>query len=244
LSAVKEVREKDTTHKILSLWTGKESEWLTYKEIVKKLHDERVSERTIARYLSILVREKKLAKEERGYKKTFYRPYDEFLQTLSLSRDWFRIHEVFLSRIGRDIINKIEKSLLDAGETGKRISKLICEEIEKVSKKKPTLSNEENLEEAIRNVLSREKLKEQELQILVSKVKRFLYNAFYFPLSVPYECAGMVEPYVLVNETENKIRSLLSSYVDLYSFMYEHPGASFEFEKYMRENFPTLFSNE
>jgi len=244
MSTVKEVREKGTTHKILSLWTGKESDWLTYKEIVKKLRDEGVSERTIARYLSTLVSDKKLAKEERGYKKTFYRPYDEFLQTLSLSRDWFRVHEVFLGRIGREIMNKIEQSLLDAEETGKRINKLICQEIDKASKKNPTQTAEENAEEAFRKVLSREKLEEQEFQILLSMVKRFLYDAFYLPLSDPYECAGMVEPHILVNELQNKIRSLLSSYVDLYSFMYEHPGASFEFEKYMRENFTTLFSNK
>lgn len=243
MGEIKEEKERDTTHKVLSLWTGKESEWLTYKEIVKKLRCERVSERTVARYLLILVREKKLEKEERGYKKTFYRPYDEFLKTLSLSRDWLRIHEVFLSRTGRDLINKIEQSLVDAEETGKRMNKLICKEIEKIARRNSTLTADEISDEALHNVLSREKLEKTELQILVSKVRRFIYDVIYHPLSNPHGCAGTIEPYVVLGEIEGEITRLLSSYVELWGFMYKHPGASFAFEKYIRENFPTLFSN-
>lgn len=75
--------ERTTTNKLLALWIGRETKWLTYKEIVNALKDQGISERTVARYLLALIHDRKLMKEERGYKKTFYRPYDEFIQHLA-----------------------------------------------------------------------------------------------------------------------------------------------------------------
>lgn len=233
-----EEKERKITHKLLALWTGREKEWLTYKQIVSELKRLGISERTVVRYLSTLTRERKLIKEERGYKKTFYRPDDDFLETLYPSLDWIRIHEESLSRMVRDvIITKFERAIINSKETDERIEKLISEEIDKIPKETPT---EDEVATAIYNVLSREKLTETDSKILVSLVKRFLFEAFYRPLSNPYGCAGTIEPHVLISSLENDIRTLLSAYMDLWSFTYRVPGASFKFEKYIKERFPSI----
>lgn len=238
----REERKRRISNKVLALWIRKETKWLTYKEIVQKLRDDGVSERTIARYLRTLVRDDKLLKEERGYKKTFYRPPDEFLHKLHLSYgDWIRIHEEYLSHIGKEISSRFERALAASEETDERISKLISEEIEKISKDTPS---EDEIAEAIYSVLSREKLAESGYKTLVSLVERFMFEAFYRPLSNPYGCAGTIEPHVVISNLEGEIRLLLSSYMDLWSFMYMVPGASFEFEKYMRKKFAEIVKLE
>ena len=100
--------------------------------------------------------------------------------------------------------------------------------------------SEEEIAEAIYNVLSREKLTKSDSKILISLVERFIIEAFYRPFSNPYGCAGTIEPHINISNLERDISLLLSAYMDLWSFMYKCPGASFLFEKYMREKFPDL----
>jgi hypothetical protein len=237
MAAKAEARERKGTHQILALWSGREKEWLTYKQIVNELKKWGLSERTTVRHLMTLVRERKLEREERGYKKTFYRPNEDFLKTLLPSLDWIRSYEELLERNVRATVSeRFEKTLFDSRETDKRIGKLISEEIDKISHEPPS---EEEVDEAIYNVLSRERLSETESNMLASSVERFL-KAFHESLSNPYECAGVIEPYVLISKLEQNITNLLSAYMDLWSFMYMVPGASFQFEKYMKEKNPSL----
>lgn len=212
---------------------------MTYKQIVNALKDQGISERTAARYLVALVRNRKLMKEEQGYKKTFYRPYDEFLARLSLSRDYFSVIEESLSLKAKDIVNRFEKTILDSRETDERISKLIVEEIDKIPEGS---RSDSQVAEAIYNVLSREKLTESGSKILTSLIERFLTEAFYRSLADPFGCAGVFEPHINISSLERAISLLLSRYMDLWGFMYMTPGASLEFEKYMREELPALFS--
>jgi len=177
-------------------------------------------------------------REERGYKKTFYRPDEDFLETLYSSLDWIRVHEESLAQMVKDIVSaKFEKTIIDSRETDERIGKLISEEIEKIPKETPS---ENEIAETIYNVLSRERLTESDSKILVLLIERLLFEALYLPLSNPYGCAGTIEPYVLISNLETDIMSLLSAYMNLWSFMYMVPGASFEFQKYMKERFPNL----
>lgn len=231
-----------TTNKILALWTGRKTEWLTYKEIVDALKEHGISERTVARYLATLVRDMKLMKEERGYKKTFYKPYDVFWHRLSLSRDWFHIHEESLCRMGTEVINRMERSIVASKEADERIEKLISEEIDKMPKE--NLTEDEVYAEAIHNVLSKQRLTEAESKTLASLIESFLHEAFYDSLANPYGCAGTIEPYVLASTLEHEIRSLISSYMRVWSFMYMHPGASFEFQKYIQQKFPEITSTK
>lgn len=226
-----------TTQKLLALWTGKEATWLTYKEIVNTLRDHGIGERTVARYLASLVHSRKLMKEERGYKKTFYKPYDEFLRRLSLSRDFFGVIEESFSLRAKDIVNRYERTILDSKEADERISKLIVDEIDRIPEGS---RSDEDVAKVMYKVLSREKLTESDSKILVSKVERFLFEAFYHFLADPFGCAGVFEPHINLTSLERAISLLLSHYMELWAFIYEHPGASFEFEKYMREKFPNL----
>jgi hypothetical protein len=235
--AVIEAREQKVTRQILALWASREKEWLAYKEIVNELMKWGLSERTAIRYLVALVRERKLEREERGYKKTFYRPKQDFLRTLYPSLDWIRSQEELLERRVREIVSeKFEKALFDSRETDKRIEKLISEEIDKIHQEPPS---DEEMAQAIDNVLSREKISETDSNMLAISVQHF-FKAFYGSLSGPYECAGLIEPHILISDLAQDITKLLSAYMDLWSLMYRVPGASFKFKKYMKEKLPFL----
>jgi len=237
MGEMSEEKERKVIHRLVALWTGREKEWLTYKQIVSELKKRGLSERTAVRYLTTLVHERKLVREERGYKKTFYRPDEHFLKTLYPSLDWIHSYEEHLGRSVKETVSaKFERALINSKETDKRIEKLISEEIDKIPKEPPS---EEDVAQAIYNVLSREKLSETDSRILVSSVERF-FKTLCESLSNPYGCAGTIEPYVLISSLARDIETLLSAYMDLWSFMYMVPGASFEFEKYMKEKFPLI----
>jgi hypothetical protein len=231
-------KERKIVHELLTLWAGKEKEWLTYKQIVNELKRRGVSERTTVRYLNTLVGERKLMKEERGYKRTFYRPDEDFLTMLYPSLDWIRCHEEFLGQTVKDIVSsKFENAITSSKETYERIEKLISEEIGKISKE--TAMDDEMAGKAIYNVLSREKLSDAQSKTLFSLIERFL-KVFYENLSPPYSCAGTIEQYVLISNLEREIVNLLWAYMDLWNFIYTVPGASFEFEKYLKEKLPFI----
>lgn len=223
--------------KILSLWANKESEWLTYKEIIDGVRDLDISERTAARYLSALVRERKLSKRELGYKKTSYRPFYRFLEQLRLSRDFFVIHEKSLGKLGKEIMDRIEKTILNSEEVSQRIESLICKEIDKMSAES---RHEEAIDKAIYEVLSREKLSKSDSQEMVLLTKRFLVDNFLYPLSSMLP-AGTIETYNLVSMICEDIERMLTSYMDLWAFLYTHPGASLEFGKYVRTKCEGIF---
>jgi hypothetical protein len=235
--SAREEREGKITRQIVALWANREKEWLTYKEVVNELVKRGLSERTAIRYLITLVRERKLDREERGYKKTFYRPNQDFLRTLYPSLDWIRSQEELLERSVRETVSeKFEKALFDSRETDKRIEKLISEEIDKIPREPPS---DEEVAQAIDNVLSREKMSEADSNMLAISVERFL-KAFYDSLSDPYNCAGLVEPHILISDLAQNVTNLLSGYMDLWSFIYRVPRASFEFKKYMEEKLSFL----
>ncbi len=81
-------RSKQTDRaKILSLWTkATKDELVSYKELIKILKSDGVSERTVARHLLTLMKENKLEKIEQGYKKTFYKTNRRVLEKRFLSK--------------------------------------------------------------------------------------------------------------------------------------------------------------
>lgn len=231
MDEVPKVKERKITHKLLALWTGREKDWLTYKQIVSELKRFGVSERTIVRYLSILTRERKLIKEERGYKKTFYRPHDQFWEALSHSKEWLRISEESLSRIGKYVMDTLKKSIIDAEETTKLIEKLLPKEIDKLPENEK--NTDEGVEKAIDHVLRRESLSDEELKVLASLVSALLRNVS-LCLSNPYVFGRIGSQEDLASILDDDIWSLVLSYMKLWSFLYEHPAAVSEFKKYMR----------
>ena len=205
---------------------------MTYKQIVSELKRLGVSERTIVRYLSTLTREKKLIREERGYKKTFYRPHDRFWEALAHSKEWFRVNEESSSRIGKYVIDALKKSIIDSEETTKRIEKLLLKEIDKLPENEK--DTDEGIEKAIDHVLRRESLSDEELKILASLASALLRNVN-FCLSNPYVFGRVASPEDLASILNDDVQSLVSSYMKLWVFLYEHPAAVLEFKKYMRK---------
>lgn len=217
-------REGRTTHKLLALWTGRKQDWLTYKEIVKGLEDFGISDRTVDRYLTALVKAGKLVKEERGYKRTFYRPRDEFLQELSQSRDWLRIHEESLSRIGKYVMDMMEKSVIDV----KEITEKIRNEIDNLLEREE--DSEEGILKAVFHVLSNRALTKKERKMLTSLLDG-LFNKIYHCLSNPYVHGRIANLDQLASTMDDDIRSVVSAYMDVWRFIYEHPGALLQFKR-------------
>lgn len=232
-----EEREGKTIYKLLALWAGRERKWLTYKEIVIGLQAHRISERTVDRYLSTLVREGKLIRKERGYKKTFYRPHDQFWEAISHSREQFRISEESLSRIGKSVMDALNKSIIDAEETTKQIEKLVQKEVDKLPENEK--DTDEGIEKAIEYVLSGGSLNDQEHKTLVSLVGALLRNVCLY-LSNPYVFGRIVSPEDLASILDDDIRWLVSSYMKLWSFLYEHPAAVPEFKGICERSFGKL----
>ena len=237
LSKAPLIRKSKPTHKLLALWSGRENSWLTYKEIVGALSDGGISERSVARYLGALVHSGELMRRETGYKKTFYRPVPEYLSRLSSSEEYFFIIEESLCQKVRESVNRFVQMMEYSKETDGRISKLISEEIKKMPEKN---LNDYEVHKAIISVLSREKLNERDSNNLISLTEDFMLEAFYGALADPYISAGFSELRSYLDNLGRDLDTLLSSYMKLWVFMYEHPGASFELDKYMREKFPGL----
>lgn len=231
-------KEQKTVLKLLALWKGREKEWLTYKQIIQEARKYGVSERTAVRYLNSLVRERKLMKDERGYKKTYYRPDEAFLSELYPSFDFVRIQEELLGRRIEEIISlKFESAVVSAKETSARITKLVCEELDRISEK--TTPSEDDLAEALYNVLNREKISDGDSNTLLSLVKQF-FEAFEKPISNPYGTAGTIEPHLLINSMQDEIVAFFSAFMDLWSFVYRTPGAAFKAKEHLQKMWSSL----
>ena len=219
--------------KMLALWSRRDNEgkWTSYKEIVGDLKSVGVSERTVARYLSALVAEQKLEKVERGYKKTFYRPAEKFWESLSRSKQ-FRISEESLSRIGKYVMDVLEKTTADAEETTKLIEELAQEEHNKLPENEK--DSDEGWEKAIDHVFSEATIKEDERKALHALVDSLLKDAIYHCLTNPYVLGRIADTETLASILQDDIWDLVSRYMDVWVFLYKHPGTVSEFKRYVK----------
>lgn len=216
--------KQTTTNKLLALWAGKQDEWLKYKEIVNALKDQGIGERTANRYLATLVHDGKLDKEERGYKRTFYRPNEDFLHKLSQLPDWLRIHEESLNRIGSYVMSTVEEAVIGAEETTEKIRK----EIDSLPEHEK--DSDERIVEAVFGVLSKRALTEKEgreLTLLFNSLLGKIYNC----LSNPYVHGRIADPDQVAPIMDEDIWSVVCGYMDVWRFIYEHPGALLQFKR-------------
>jgi len=99
--------------RILSLWLYQKN-WLTRKEIKEETE---IPERSVDRHLQKMVKEGRLEKEERGYKKTYYRLHGR----LKLERDHVLVCEEYLVRTIRRVLREA-RSLLTVDEEEKTMT--------------------------------------------------------------------------------------------------------------------------
>lgn len=215
-----EEREPKVAHKLFALWVNRETEWLKYKDIIGELERLGVSERTIARYLSKLTRERKLLKEERGYKKTFYRPSRDSLKALLSSLDQIRVHEESLSRIGKYVMDTMVESVVETEETTKRIQNRVEREIEKSLKNG---EDSEEYEKVIIRVLAKETLTKEESKIFASLLDQLTESID--SLSNYHVFGRITDSEELASILDDNIWSIVSAYMHVWIFMYKHPRA-------------------
>jgi signal recognition particle GTPase len=219
--------------KMLALWSrrGNAAKWTSYKDIVGNLKSVGVSERTVARYLSALVAEQKLEKMESGYKKTFYRPAEKFWESLSRSKQ-FSISEESLSRIGKYVMDVLEKTTIDAKETTKLIEELVQEKYNKLPENEK--DSAEGWEKAIDNVFSEAATEEDERRTLDASVDSLLKDTIYHCLTNPYVLGRIADTETLASILQDDIWDLVSRYIDVWVFLYKHPGTVSEFKRYVK----------
>jgi hypothetical protein len=219
--------------KMLALWSrrGNAAKWVSYKDIVGGLKSVGVSERTVARYLSALVAEQKLERVERGYKKTFYRPAGKFWESLSRSKQ-FRISEESLGRVGKYVLDVLEKTITDAEEATKLIKELVQEKYNKLPENEK--DSAEGWLKAIDHVFSEATIKEEERKALDALIDNLLKSTLYHSLTNPHVLGRIVDTETLASILQDNIWDLVSSYMDVWVFLYKHPGAVSEFKRQVK----------
>lgn len=119
--------------RLLSIWSGREDQWLTYKEIIDESAKLGLNVRTVARWLNVLVNSEELSRQEKGYNKTFYKPNrKKVLPSLKLVNE----QEEYMCNDIKDIIaEKFEKTMTwyeVKGRANKPALNLSQEELDKL----------------------------------------------------------------------------------------------------------------
>ncbi len=222
--------------KILSLWSSANSkdQLISFKEIVETLGTDGVSERTVARHLLKLVTEKKLQKIVQGYNKVFYIPDKPFWDTTVNSS---QISEESLSRIGSYVTKTLSKTIEESKKTTERYEAQVWNEIsssmseaEKEGKKDTT----KTFTKAMDKVLNEKKITSEEKVELQQKVDSLL-NDLLTSLTNPAVFARLERkeelPYTLFEED---IWNIVRNFMDTWAFLYTHPWAVPECQKYLK----------
>lgn len=221
--------------KILSLWTEETKEKLiSYKEIVYILKNDGISERTVARYLLTLVNQNKLDKIVRGYKKTFYQPSKEFWENFSQPVQQFQITEESLKRIGTYVINTLTAAIVDAEETTKQTNTSLWE---KISSLVPDNKIDDSwaFTKAMDMVLNEKDPTEEEKKELHELVDSLIKQGLILPLSNPTVFARLDTEKDITCTLQEDIWGLVKSFMAVWTFLYKHPQAVREFEKYLQK---------
>jgi DNA-binding transcriptional ArsR family regulator len=217
--------------KILSLWSGmgKEKEPVSYKQIVSSLKNDGVSERTVARYLLKLVEDGKLEKIERGYKKTFYRPYDKVWDNLVESKQQFQISEESLNRIGAYVMNTLSATITDAQKTTEQFQRRVWEDICSVPEYEQ--NSNANFDKAMDLVLHEKKPTEEERKELNKLIKSLVEDGLLPTLTCPPVFARLYTEEELPEIVQANIWELVKKFMNIWAFLYKHPWAVPEVEE-------------
>lgn len=230
MSTKSEEMERKVTHQILAVWSGRKKEWLTYKEIVGEMKGRGVSERTVGRYLLALAREGKLERDERGYKRVFYRPREGYLETLRSSRDYIRMKEESLCGIGKYVIDTMIETVRGSEEVTKRIQASVEDGMKRMPEDE---IGGENFDKMICDVLAKEGLTQKQRDEFLSLLELLVKGAF--KIYNPYVFGRIADPAQLSDILDDDVWEMIKSYMHLWAYMYEHPATMLELEKYKVE---------
>jgi hypothetical protein len=206
----------------------KEANWLTYKQIIQESKKYGVSERTTVRYLNTLVSEGKLEKDERGYKKTFYKPTKVFWADIGHNDQQYRINGKSLEPIGKYVMDYLRKTIAETND----IQKDRETNWEKIAELSPGDANDsESFYEVAHLFFKKGKLTRQEKDELFALLNSFKNNLFQ-SLTNPTVFARIEAESELPCLVENSVWNMIRSYMELWAFIYKHPGGVLELEKY------------
>ena len=121
-------------------------------------------------------------------------------------------------------MDRMENAVTDAKETTEKIreeidNQLECEE-----------DSEEGILKAVFHVLSNRALTKKESKMLTSLLDG-LFTTIYDCLSNPYVHGRIADLDQLASTIDDDIRSVVSAYMDVWRFIYEHPGTLLQFKR-------------
>lgn len=226
-------RKEETILTILSLWEKNQDSkekgeaWLKYKQILEEAKNLGLSQRTVVRYLNTLVNEGKLEKNERGYKKTYYRPTKDFWAEIEHYNQQYRISEKSLEPIGKYVMDTLRKTITE--------TKNIEEDYREVWEKIVELSSDNcdttpAFTQAMGTFIKNRKLDQKEKKELDLLVSSLFNGSIIQSLTNPLIFARVEEKDELPAILEEDVWSLVKSFIDLWTFVYKHPGAVLELE--------------
>jgi hypothetical protein len=230
-----EAKKHETILKILSLWEEnkndssekKEFEWLKYKEILQETKKYGLSQKTTVRYLNALVNEGKLEKDERGYKKTYYRPTKEVWEEIEHNDQRYRIGEKSLKLIGRYVMDTLSKiAQEDESEVWEKIAKLSPDDGSDTT---------QAFDEAMDDFIKERKLTQQEKNELFSLVISLFKDSLFQTITNRTIFTGVEPKLELPNLLQENIWKITKSYMALWTFVKKHPGAILELEEIQKK---------
>lgn len=228
-----EDKKRETTLTILSLWEKKQGaneeteNWLKYKQILEEAKKLGLSQRTVVRYLNALVKEGKLDRDERGYKKTFYRPTKDFWAEIEHDNQQYRISEKSLESIGRYVMETLSNTIAET-KTAKSDYTEVWEKINELSPEDGDTTDA--FTKAMDSFFKSRKLTQQEKNDIHILIISFLNDNLFRSLTNPTIFSRVESEYDLPSMLEDDIWNLVKSFMDIWSFIYKHPGAVLEIE--------------
>lgn len=142
---------------ILDLWIGKENDEIPYKDIANELENQGVSKRTVPRYLFTLIKKGALERIERGYKRTFYKPKEDFYQEYLYLKKKTRQSQESLKEISQYVMDSLTKSIAESKPLTEQLYNRVWSEIYSVTKKDE--GNTEIFEIATDHIVGQKQLK-------------------------------------------------------------------------------------
>lgn len=226
-----EAKKQDTVLKILSLWESNKQDsdkgrenWLKYKLILEEMKKYGLSQRTIVRYLNALVNEGKLEKEERGYKRTFYRPTQDFWEDIKHENQRFLKATKALEPIAAFVMEHLKATTNE--------NKAAEDEGDKNWKKIVAAGGEgEAFEEVMDAFFEEKKLTKQEETELLSLVRSLFNDALLNNLTDRAVFSYIESTSDLPDTVQNGVWETVKAYLALWKYIYKHPGAVVELER-------------
>ena len=171
---------------------------------------------------------------ERGYKRTYYKPVEEFYACYADLKEELEENQEELSEIAKSVFSTVRKTMADSKDLSEHLYNRVWEEIYSVTEKDEF--NTEIFDEATDHIV-RQKLGKKDRATYYQLFEDLIQNCM-VPLTDRAIFARLDVEIDLPSEIQYQIVSLVKAYMALWDFIYKHPGAVGLLEDILEEDDP------